>query len=152
MQEHSSKNSYLKLGAELLIHFVIMYLVMYTMIASLSHFRVNLNNLYMTLMMVTPMALLMLVLMRHMYPSKRVNIIIAATAIAMFALSFWGMRTQMAVSDTEFLRSMIPHHSGAILMCREATISDPEVRQLCDEIVESQEREIAQMEAILDRM
>lgn len=152
MKESSSGDAYLKLGLELVIHFVIMYLVMYTMIASLSHFRLNLNNLYMTLMMVTPMAPLMLVLMRHMYPSKRINIVVSATAIVVFALSFWGMRTQMAVSDEEFLRSMIPHHSGAILMCREAAIADPEVRQLCRDIVESQEREITQMEAILDRM
>lgn len=152
MKEYSSGDAYLKLGLELVIHFVIMYLVMYTMVASLSHFRLNLNNLYMTLMMVTPMALLMLVLMRHMYPSKRINIVVSATAIVVFALSFWGMRTQMAVSDEEFLRSMIPHHSGAILMCREAAIADPEVRQLCRDIVESQEREITQMEAILDRM
>ena len=46
---------------------------------------------------------------------------------------------------------MIPHHSGAILMCQQASLTDPEVLGLCEEIVSSQEREIAQMKAILAR-
>ncbi len=46
---------------------------------------------------------------------------------------------------------MIPHHSRAILVCQEASITDPEIEQLCSEIVEAQEREIAQMKEILKR-
>lgn len=61
------------------------------------------------------------------------------------------MRTQAAIDDEEFLKSMIPHHSGAVLMCREAELSDPEIVALCDQIVASQEREIAQMKSILAR-
>jgi hypothetical protein len=145
------KGSYRSLAIELILDFIIMYLVMYTMIASLDHFYFNLNNVYMTLMMVSPMAILMLVFMRSMYPSKRTNLMIGGAAALIFAVSFYGMRTQAAVGDTEFLRSMIPHHSGAILMCREASLTDPEVLALCDEIVRSQEREIAEMKAILAR-
>jgi len=145
------KGSYRSLAIELILDFIIMYLVMYTMIASLDHFYFNLNNVYMTLMMVSPMAILMLVFMRSMYPSKRTNLMIGGAAALVFAVSFYGMRTQAAVGDTEFLRSMIPHHSGAILMCREASLTDPEVLALCDEIVRSQEREIAEMKAILAR-
>ncbi len=63
--------SYTRLGAELAADFVIMYLVMYTMIASLAHLRLNLNNVYMTLMMIAPMALVMLWTMRSMFPSAR---------------------------------------------------------------------------------
>jgi len=145
------KGSYRSLAIELILDFIIMYLVMYTMIASLDHFYFNLNNVYMTLMMVSPMAILMLVFMRSMYPSKRTNLMIGGAAALIFAVSFYGMRTQAVVGDTEFLRSMIPHHSGAILMCREASLTDPEVLALCDEIVRSQEREIAEMKAILAR-
>jgi len=47
---------------------------------------------------------------------------------------------------------MIPHHSGAILMCEQASLKDPEVIALCDDIVEAQKREISQMQAILDRL
>lgn len=143
---------YRKLGLELIIHFVIMYLVMYTMIASLADFRLNLNNVYMTLMMVAPMAVLMLVLMGSMYEDRRLNLIIGAAAVVVFALAFWAMRAQAAVGDREFLRSMIPHHSGAILMCEQASISDPEIVALCGEITEGQRREIDQMKAILDRL
>jgi uncharacterized protein (DUF305 family) len=46
---------------------------------------------------------------------------------------------------------MIPHHSGAILMCEEASLTDPEIIGLCKQIVESQEQEIAKMQALLAR-
>jgi hypothetical protein len=65
------RGSYKGLIIELLIDFVIMYLVMYTMIASLDHLLVNLNNFYMTLMMVAPMTVVMLVAMRSMFPARR---------------------------------------------------------------------------------
>jgi uncharacterized protein (DUF305 family) len=47
---------------------------------------------------------------------------------------------------------MIPHHSGAILMCEEASIDDPEIVALCGQIISSQQAEIEQMEAILKRL
>ena len=65
--------------------------------------------------------------------------------------SFFAIRTQAAIGDSQFLRSMIPHHSGAVLMCKEATISDPEIKALCVGIIQSQEAEIAQMKALLER-
>jgi len=142
---------YRNLAAELAIDFVIMYLVMYTMIATLGHFYLNLNNVYMTLMMAAPMAILMLIFMRSMYPSRRVNLAIAAAATVLFIGSFVGMRTQAFVGDAEFLRSMIPHHSGAILMCEQASLRDPEIIVLCDNIVRSQREEIAEMQALLDK-
>jgi uncharacterized protein (DUF305 family) len=61
------------------------------------------------------------------------------------------MRTQAAVGDRQFLRSMIPHHSGAILMCEQASLTDPEITALCRDIVESQRAEIAKMQALLAR-
>lgn len=149
--QHESSNSYTRLGIELAIDFAIMYLVMYTMIATTDHFRLNLNNVYMTLMMVAPMALVMLGAMRSMFPARRVNLLLAGAAALIFICSFAAMRTQAAVGDREFLRSMIPHHSGAILMCEKAKLSDPEVVALCGDIVRSQATEIAQMEAILQR-
>lgn len=148
---HSGQGSYTRLALELAADFVIMYLVMYTMIATLDHFYFNLNNVYMTLMMVAPMTILMLVSMRSMYPSMRLNFMIGGGAALVFIASFMGMRTQAGVGDAEFLRSMIPHHSGAILMCREAKLTDPEIVALCHEIVASQEQEITEMKNILKR-
>ena len=143
---------YRTLGLELIIHFVIMYLVMYTMIATFDHLYLNLNNVYMTLMMVSPMAVVMLLAMRSMFPSRRANWIIGVAAAVIFAGSLVGMRLQGGVGDDEFLRSMIPHHSGAVLMCREADLTDSEIVALCDQIIESQQAEIAQMETIIDRL
>lgn len=146
------KNAYRGLGLHLIIHFVIMYLVMFTMIARLEHFYFNLNTLYMTLMMVTPMAAVMLLLMNSMYENKRANLAIIVGSLVLFGASFIAMRTQAAIGDKELIRGMIPHHSGAILMCEQASLRDPEVVALCNGIVEAQEREVSQMQAILDRL
>ncbi len=142
-------HSYRNFAIELTIEFVIMYFVMYTMIDSTAHLHLNINNVYMTLMMVAPMAVVMLVSMRAMFRRTPVNTAIAATSLVVFGLSFWAMRTQAAVGDRAFLRSMIPHHSGAILMCQQASLSDPRIITLCQSIVESQTSEIAQMEQLL---
>jgi uncharacterized protein (DUF305 family) len=154
MQEHTEqkmRGPYKGLAIEMAIDFVIMYLVMYTMIASLDHFYLNNNNVYMTLMMVAPMTIVMIVGMRSMFPSRRLNLIIAACAVLVFLASFIAMRTQAVVGNEQFLRAMIPHHSGAILMCEQSSITDPEITKLCADIVRSQRAEIAQMQAILER-
>lgn len=44
---------------------------------------------------------------------------------------------------------MIPHHAGAILMCDNNSIKDPEIKELCQEILAGQQREIAQMKVKL---
>lgn len=150
--DHKDRSAYKGLAVEMVVDFAIMYLVMYTMIASLDHLRFNINNVYMTLMMVAPMSIVMLVGMRRMFRSRRLNIAIASGAALLFMTSFFAMRTQAGVGDKEFLRSMIPHHSGAILMCEQASIRDPEIARLCDQIVKSQRAEIAQMEAMLKRL
>lgn len=63
-----------------------------------------------------------------------------------FVASFFTMLTQTGISDAEFLHSMVPHHSGDILMCEEASITDPELVALCSTIIAGQSAEIAQME------
>lgn len=90
--------------------------------------------------------------MRHMFPLRGVNAAILIGSVVVFAGSFALIRTQTTIGDRAFLRSMIPHHSGAILMCSEASLSDPEIVALCGEIVRSQRAEIEQMKATLGRM
>ena len=71
--------------------------------------------------------------------------------------SFSGLDLEMTFRwsasemKSQFLKSMIPHHAGAILMCEEASIQDPEIRVLCQNIIVSQQSEINQMKAILNR-
>jgi uncharacterized protein (DUF305 family) len=145
------KNAYASLALQTVVSGIIMYLVMFVMIDSLSSFYNNLNMLYMTLMMVAPMVVLMILAMRHMFPSRPANNALLIGAVVVFAGAFALIRTQATIGDTAFLRSMIPHHSGAILMCREASIRDPEIKALCEGIIRSQAQEIDQMKAILAR-
>lgn len=94
----------------------------------------------------------MILAMRHMFPSKAANNALIIGSIAVFLGSYALIRTQTTIGDRAFTRSMIPHHSGAILMCQEASLTDPELKALCGEIVEGQRREIEQMKAILSRL
>jgi len=142
---------YARLGANLLLSLIAMYFVMFAMIDTTDEFFNNLNMLYMALMMVAPMGVLMLLLMGSMYENRRLNLALHAGFVALFLLALAGIRTQAGIGDIQFLRSMIPHHSGAILMCRKAPIADPEIRTLCGEIERSQRREIEQMRRILAR-
>jgi hypothetical protein len=146
------KGMYRHLAIETVIHGVIMFLVMYVMIDTLNDFYLNINQVYMTLMMVAPMVIIMLVGMRSMYKNKRLNYALIVASVVVFVGSFFLIRSQFPVGDTQFVRSMIPHHSGAILMCREAQLSDPELITLCEEIIAAQREEITQMETILSRL
>jgi uncharacterized protein (DUF305 family) len=142
---------YLKLGLNLAISAVLMFLIMFAMIDGLGDFYANLNMAYMALMMVAPMGVLMLLMMPGMYRNRRLNLILHGLLVLLFAAAFRATRTQALVGDRQFLRSMIPHHSGAILMCREEPVSDPEIVAHCGRIARSQRAEIDEMKAILAR-
>lgn len=140
---------YRMLALNLTISLTIMYLMMFTMINSLGEFYQNINFLYMALVMWAPMGTLMLLMMSSMYQNKKLNLALHGAFLAIFIFSFAAIRNQGMVGDQQFLRSMIPHHSGAILMCREANISDPRVKELCQNIIPAQRQEIEEMKAIL---
>ena len=146
---------YTMLALNLAISLLIMYLAMFAMIWSSDEFFNNSNMLYMALVMWAPMGILMLLMMPMMYPNKKLNMVLLASFALALILSFWAIRDQALVGDRQFVRAMIPHHSGAITMCERASIRDQEIREICfkpNGIIESQKREIAQMEAILERL
>ena len=145
------KSAYRSLAWQTLVSAIIMYLVMFVMIDRLSSFYNNLNMAYMTLMMVAPMVILMIAAMPDMFPNRQRNLVILACSTLAFLGSFALIRTQTTIDDSAFLRSMIPHHSGAILMCEQAKLTDPEVRDLCRGIIAGQKAEIDQMKQILER-
>lgn len=134
------------------IHFFIMYALTYAAANAFDDVFLNINRFYMAAIMVAPMVILMLFFMAHMYENKRLNIILYSVSALVFILGFAFIRTQTFVGNTQFLRSMIPHHSSAIVMCEHSDITDPEIIQLCREIVEAQQREIDQMNGILSRL
>ena len=142
---------YLLFAVNIAVSLVIMYFVMFAMIDGWGDFYNNINMAYMAVMMAAPMGPLMLLTMPGMYPSRPINLALHAVFLLAFLGAFAAIRWQAAIGDEQFIRSMIPHHSGAILMCREASITDPEIVALCGQIQQSQRAEIEQMRRILDR-
>ena len=155
MNREMMRKHYLMFALNMVLSTIIMYLVMFEMIRGSGEFVQNINFFYMALTMAMPMGALMLLMMRSMYADKRLNLVLYLVMAGIFVFSFAAVRTQALVGDRQFVRSMIPHHSGAILMCNEASLRDAEVRDLCfneNGIVKSQEREIAQMKSLLERL
>lgn len=144
--------AYVMLAINLGLSLLVMYLAMFAMIWSWGEFIQNVNFFYMALVMWAPMGAIMLATMGGMYRNCKLNAALYLAFAAIFALSLLSIRQQSLVGDHQFLRSMIPHHSGAILMCEEAKFTDPEIRQLCGEIIQAQKEEIAQMKRIMDRL
>ena len=154
--EHAGRKTggrhYLHLALMAVLSFIAMFVLMYVMVNALKNVYLNVNQFYMAGLMTAPMVVIELVLMRHMYHNTKLNAaIMAASVIAGGA--FWMLvRGQTAVGNEQFLRSMIPHHAGALLMCEQASISDPEIKRLCESIKTSQQSEIDQMKTILARL
>lgn len=128
---------------------VLMFFLMYLNTYQLDHAWFSQTRMFMTLIMAGSMTLVMLIFMRHMYKDKRANAAIVAGGLALIVLGFWLVRSQATVGDVAWMKAMIPHHSIAILTSGRANITDPRVRKLADEIIETQRREIAEMEFLI---
>lgn len=142
---------YRRLALALSVNTILMFFIGYAMIERLDHFRFNVNTAYMALMMAAPMGSVMLLVMRSMFTRRWLNAGLHLGLAAVFVGALLLVRTQTPIGEDLFLRSMIPHHSGAILMCEQSSLTNPEVVALCDQIIASQREEIAQMQAILAR-
>ena len=147
--QHGEHDHYLRLVVMIVLSFVSMYVLMYSMVHTADDVYNSLNQFYMAAVMTAPMVIIELLLMSSMYKNKRLNaLVIAASCVAGIAFFFF-IRQQTAIGDRQFLRSMIPHHSGAILMCRDASIEDQRIKDLCKTIISGQQAEIDQMRALL---
>jgi uncharacterized protein (DUF305 family) len=147
-----NENHYRKLLSMAILSFISMYILMYAMVNVLGNVLNNFNQVYMAGLMTAPMIVIELLIMGSMYKDKRKNAIFIAISVIVGVLFFLFIRQQTVITDKQFLRSMIPHHSGAILMCEQAPIADAEIRDLCQSIISNQQTEIDQMKAILDRL
>lgn len=146
------KGDYRKFALILFISFVAMYAIMYLNVDQFDHVYINMTRFYMTLLMISAMALIMLGMMKMMYQNKKLNTIIVTFSIAVFILALAGVRTQTAIGDVQYMKGMIPHHSIAIMTSKNAHLKDPEVKKLAQSIIDAQEKEIAQMKAMLARL
>jgi uncharacterized protein (DUF305 family) len=134
------------------LSFASMYMLMYAMVNAFGNVYNSVNQVYMAGLMTAPMVVIELVVMRGMYKDARRNALIGGAAVVLGIVFFAFIRSQTAVSDGQFLRSMIPHHGGAILMCERASVQDPEIKQLCSNILKGQQAEIDQMKAKLRQL
>ncbi|MFD2887818.1 DUF305 domain-containing protein [Chitinophaga cymbidii] len=150
--QHERRSNYRKLLFMVILSFISMYVLMYAMVNSFSNVVPNVNQFYMAGLMASPMLIFELLLMRSMYANKKLNGLLLVTGGLATIIFFLLIRYQAGVTDRQFLRSMIPHHAGAILMAKEAVVKDPEIQELCRTIITSQQSEIDQMKAKLQEM
>lgn len=145
-------SSYGRFAAMIATSTVVMFGLMYLNTYQLNHVFFSETRAYMALLMGATMAFIMLAFMRGMYKQQRVNLAIFAGSILVFALALWLVRSQATIGEVAYMRAMIPHHSIAILTSERANISDPRVRELADQIIQTQREEIAEMKALISEL
>ena len=143
------KNSYWRFGAMIITSMIVMFGLMYLNTYAWEHVRWSETRFYMAFIMGTAMAVVMLSFMLNMYKDSRINISIFVGASVVFVLALWLVRSQSTVEDRSYMKAMIPHHSIAIMTSERAGIDDVRVRELADEIITAQRREIKEMEWLI---
>tara|TARA_R110000796_G_scaffold252557_1_gene387804 strand:+ start:209396 stop:209797 length:402 start_codon:yes stop_codon:yes gene_type:complete len=131
---------------------MMMYGIMFLNVAEIDHILLSTTRTYMSLLMVAPMAISMMLFMWGMYENKRLNTVIISGAAIVFIVVLTALRTQTPIKDIQYMKAMIPHHSSAIMVSENATFEDPETAELAKQIIEAQEKEIAQMKRIIERL
>lgn len=149
MKSESGMQPYIRLLIALLISYCVMVIIMFSRVNIFANVFLSLNQIYMAGLMVAPMLIIMLMVMSTMYPNKSFNRVLLAIGVALIILFWTLLRSQAGVGNQQFLRSMIPHHAAAILVCDQASITDARIQELCQEIVATQEREIRIMKELM---
>jgi uncharacterized protein (DUF305 family) len=141
--------SYRRFAAMIATSVVVMFGIKYLSTYEWSHVWYSETRTYMALTMGGAMAVIMLGFMLGMYRNRRINIAIFAGAATLFGVSLWLVRSQTTVQDRSYMKSMIPHHSIAILTSERSELGDYRVCELAEEIITAQRREIAEMEWLI---
>ena len=142
-------NKYLKFAAMILTATLVMFGLKYLNPYNWGHVFFSETRFYMAFMMGAAMAIIMLVFMLDMYKDKKINMAIVAGSVVLFGLTLWLVRSQQTIEDEAWMKAMIPHHSIAILTSERANISDVRVRELANEIILAQRREIEEMKFLI---
>jgi hypothetical protein len=149
-KHHSGGMGWGRFAAMILTSTAVMVVLMYQLVYEWDHVYFSLNRLIASLVMGCVMVVIMLGFMWPMYRGTTAKVVILVAgvlgAIGLLAVN----RSQALIDDTAFMQSMIPHHSIAINNARRATISDPRVRDLADQIIQAQVREIEEMRLLLN--
>ena len=149
MEKDKSTYMYARFAAMIATSTVVMYFLMYLNTLQLDHCTFSETRAYMAVIMGAAMAAIMLAFMLKMHTNPRINVGIFVGSGVLFCLALWLVRSQATVDDVAYMKGMIPHHSIAILTSERAVITDPRVRKLANQIIESQRKEIAEMKALI---
>src|SRR5918993_1339454 len=95
MHEHHYRHLSIMAG----LSFIAMYVLMYAMANALDDVYMNVNQIYMAGLMVSPMVVIELVVMRSMYQNEKRNLIIIAASLVVGLVMFLAIRQQTAVGD-----------------------------------------------------
>ncbi len=145
------RRMYLRFGLMIATSTAVMFVLTYTNAFSVEHIRWSEERFYMALLMGAAMALVMLAFMRSMmYKNGAYNLAIVGLAVALGGTALYLSRSQVLVDDSAYMRGMIPHHSIAILTSERADIVDVRVRELADEIIKAQRKEIKEMDWLIE--
>jgi uncharacterized protein (DUF305 family) len=145
-------SGYIRFAAMIATSTVVMFALMYLNTYAWGHVYFSETRTYMALFMGAAMAIIMLSFMWSMHDDKKINIGIYLASAIVFALALYLVRSQATIDQVSYMRAMIPHHSIAILTSERATITDPRVRELADTIIETQRKEIAEMEQLIEEL
>jgi Domain of unknown function (DUF305) len=150
MMHHKMHMGWGRFAAMIAVSTFIMFFLMYQLVYEADHLMFSVNRLLSAFIMGAVMTVVMLAFMWSMYEGQRTKVaVLAGAAIVAVALLLVN-RAQLLISDTSFMKSMIPHHSIAINNARKSDLRDPRVRKLADEIIAGQVREIREMKLLIE--
>ena len=149
-QKQEMGMSWGRLAAMVATSTFIMFFLMYQLVYSYDHAMFSLNRLIASLVMGCVMTIVMLAFMWPMYAGTGTKTTVLVLAVLLGGALLYVNRSQALVGDVSYMKSMIPHHSIAINSSRKASIRDPRVRKLADDIIEAQVREIAEMKLLIE--
>ena len=104
---------------------------------SIDDIRLSLNDAYMIGLMTGYMILFMGVYYQYTLGSL--------VGLGLVCFFFYAIRTQLFITEHQFLVGMIPHHSMAIHMSKQLQTKPNHIPQLLTNIITSQESEIEYM-------
>ncbi|MBD64200.1 MAG: DUF305 domain-containing protein [Halobacteriovoraceae bacterium] len=110
-----------------------------------SHVYWSESRYYMTLLMGATLGIVFMVFMQKYYRKKSATITIYLSSMIVFIVTLGLMRTQVAINDTDYLKSVIPNHSASMLSSERAIIQDYRVKRIANEIQSQHQQQIEQM-------
>jgi len=110
-------------------------------IDNIDDFRFSINDFYMVGLMTSWMMFFMGL---FTFDIKKMS------AIIFVIIFFICIRKQFLVTEIEFLRGMIPHHSMAVMMSKRLQEKPNSIQHLLDQIIETQKIEIIIMKKYLN--